>query len=210
MFIICSLIRIRTSWEKFVFSLCTNFFCPKGLSCCSSKTRAEYLHDSLWVWFCVDICLVSQFPRGSGCSYFLVSLLLDRSMSLASLCLAGLCQSPCSSEFAALSIAALSLCSSWQQEHHLSRFSLHLWLLFPPAQACSHELLEFTEDLLGLLGDPSCQLYLHLRLHGSSVPVDLAVVSLGKANLELSDELQRSLSSNESKMHHTPASCFFE
>lgn len=143
-------------------------------------------------------------------SLYPCSLLLDRSMSLASLCLAGLCQSPCSLEFAALSIAALSLCSSWQQEHHLSRFSLHLWLLFPPAQACSHELLEFTEDLLGLLGDPSSQLYLHLRLHGSSVPLDLAVVSLGKANLELSDELQRSLSSNESKMHHTPASCFFE
>lgn len=131
MFIICSLIRIRGSWEKFVFSLCTNFFCPKGLSCCSSKTRAQYLHGSLWVWFCVDICLVSQFPGGSGCSYFLVSLLLDRFMSSASWCLAGVCQSPCSLEFAAISIAALSLCSSWQQEYHLPRFSLQLWLLFP-------------------------------------------------------------------------------
>lgn len=79
----------------------------------------------------------------------------------------------------------------------------------PPApQACGHELLEFTEDLLGLLGDSSSQLYLFLRLHGSSVPVGLARVSHGKVNLERSNELQTSLSSNEFNMHHTPASCF--
>lgn len=129
MFIICSLIRIRASWEKFVFSLYT--FCPKGLSRCSSKTRAEYLHGSLWVWFCVDICLVSQFPGGGGRSYFLVSLLLDRSMSSESWCLAGIHQSPCSSDFAALNTTAHSVCSSWQQEHHLPRFSLQRWSLFP-------------------------------------------------------------------------------
>lgn len=74
----------------------------------------------------------------------------------------------------------------------------------------SQELLEFTEDLLGLLGDPSSQLYLCLRLHGSSVPVGLARVSHGKVNLECSNELQASLSSNEFNMHHTPSFLLFE
>ena len=133
MFIICSLIRIRASWEKFVFSLCTNFFCPKGPSAVPAKPELSICMVSCGSGFVWTSVLSHSSPEAvvAATSLYPCSLLLDRSMSSASWCLAGLCQSPCSSEFAALSIAALSLCSSWQQEHHLPRFFLHLWLLFP-------------------------------------------------------------------------------
>lgn len=50
MFIICSLIRIRASWEKFVFSLYTNFFCPQG-------TLLLFQQNQSWVfaWFLVGL-----------------------------------------------------------------------------------------------------------------------------------------------------------
>lgn len=74
-----------------------------------------------FVWTSV---LSHSSPEAVVAATSFVSLLLDRSMSSESWCLAGIHQSPCSSDFAALTITAHSLCSSWQQEHHLPRFSL--------------------------------------------------------------------------------------
>lgn len=62
MFIICSLIRIRASWKKLYFLYAQTPFAPRDSLAVPAKPELS-LHGSLWVWFCVDICLVSQFPE---------------------------------------------------------------------------------------------------------------------------------------------------